>query len=131
MKPKDDIIEVLPVFVCEPHVPAVLRTATGNEIKYLRKEEVHRMLGAVTGRNKLIIQMLWHNYTKCRRENRTGKRRGASAFIQAWICRQRNPFRRTSHGLETMDGSASIESTLIHSEALVQDTKQYLRNMNF
>lgn len=60
MKPKDDIIEVLPVSVCEPHVPAVLKTATGKEIKYLRKEEVHRMLGAVTGRNKLIIQMLWH-----------------------------------------------------------------------
>ena len=60
MKPKDDIIEVLPVSVCEPHVPAVLKTATGKEIKYIRKEEVHRMLETVTGRNKLIIQMLWH-----------------------------------------------------------------------
>jgi len=28
-------------------------------------------------------------------------------------------------------GHASIESTLIYTEALAQDTKQYLRNMDF
>jgi len=60
VKPNDDIIEVLPVSGCEPHVPAVLKTATGKEIKYIRKDEARRMLAVLQGRDRLIVQMLWH-----------------------------------------------------------------------
>jgi len=40
--------------------PAVLTTPGGHEIKYIRREEVRRVLSVLEGRDKLLIQVLWN-----------------------------------------------------------------------
>jgi len=52
--------EILPVEWREIEVPAVLKTRTGREIKYIRPHEVHRLLSLLEGRNRLLVEVLWN-----------------------------------------------------------------------
>jgi integrase len=53
-----DAIEILPA-VYEETLP-VLKTQDGREIKYIRRDEVHRMLLFLEGRDKLFVDLLWN-----------------------------------------------------------------------
>jgi len=52
-----EVLDILPVL--ENHNNALLRTVSGKEIKYLTREEVGRILSVLTGRDRLLVQMLW------------------------------------------------------------------------
>jgi site-specific recombinase XerD len=52
--------EILPAEWHEIDNPAVLKTPTGREIKYIRPYEVHRILSALEGRNQLLVEILWN-----------------------------------------------------------------------
>ncbi|MBW2638234.1 MAG: tyrosine-type recombinase/integrase, partial [Deltaproteobacteria bacterium] len=51
-------IEILPA-IYEETFP-VLKTQDGREIKYIRRDEVHRVLSFVEGRDKLFVDLLWN-----------------------------------------------------------------------
>lgn len=53
-------MEILPAVWADTSAPAVLKTRTGKVIKYIRRDEVHRMLSVLEGRDKLLIEMLWN-----------------------------------------------------------------------
>lgn len=52
--------EILPAEWHEVKSPAVLKTRTGREIKYIRPHEVHRLLSFLEGRDRLLIEVLWN-----------------------------------------------------------------------
>ncbi len=52
--------EILPAEWHGIQSPAVLKTPTGREIKYIRPYEVHRILSALEGRNQLLVEILWN-----------------------------------------------------------------------
>jgi integrase len=51
---------ILPAEWHEIEPPAVLKTRTGHEIKYIRPHEVHRMLSFLEGRDRLLVEVLWN-----------------------------------------------------------------------
>jgi len=52
--------EVLPAEWHEIKTPAVLKTSSGKEIKYIRRHEVRRMLCYLQGRDRLLVEVLWN-----------------------------------------------------------------------
>jgi site-specific recombinase XerD len=52
--------EILPAEWHEVKSPAVLKTRTGREIKYIRPHEVHRLLSFLEGRDRLLVEVLWN-----------------------------------------------------------------------
>jgi len=52
--------EVLPAEWHEVEAPAVLKTSSGKEIKYIRKHEVKRILSCLQGRDRLLVEVLWN-----------------------------------------------------------------------
>jgi len=53
-------IEILPAEWHKIEPPAVLKTRTGHEIKYIRRDEVHRLLSFLEGRDRLLVEVLWN-----------------------------------------------------------------------
>ena len=41
-------------------MPAVLKTANGQEIKYIRRDEVQRIMSVLEGRDRLMVEALWN-----------------------------------------------------------------------
>jgi site-specific recombinase XerD len=52
--------ETLPAQFYEIDTPALVKTPTGREIKYIRPHEVHRILTVLEGRNQLLVEILWN-----------------------------------------------------------------------
>jgi len=52
--------EVLPAEWQRVEFPAVLKTSKGQEIKYIRPHEVHRILSHLQGRDRLLVEVLWN-----------------------------------------------------------------------
>ena len=52
--------DCLPAQWHEVKIPAVLKTKTGREIKYIRQDEVHRLLAVLEGRDRLLVEVLWN-----------------------------------------------------------------------
>ena len=41
-------------------MPPVLKTANGQEIKYIRRDEVQRIMSVIEGRDRLMVEALWN-----------------------------------------------------------------------
>ncbi len=54
----DNIIDITPCNVLP--MPAVLKTADGQEIKYMRRDEVQRILSILEKRDRLLVEVLWN-----------------------------------------------------------------------
>jgi len=52
--------DILPGEWREIEPPAVLKTRTGREIKYIRPHEVRRILSILKGRDRLLVEILWN-----------------------------------------------------------------------
>ena len=52
--------DIVPAEWHEVAPPAVLKTRTGKEIKYIRPDEVHRVLFFLDGRDRLLVEVLWN-----------------------------------------------------------------------
>ena len=57
--------EILPAEWHQIETPAVLKTRTGREIKYIRPHEAQRLLSALgEGRDQLLVEVLWNTGAK-------------------------------------------------------------------
>ena len=52
--------EILPAEWHEIEAPAVLKTRTGREIKYIRSHEAHKVISVLQGRDQLLVEILWN-----------------------------------------------------------------------
>ena len=52
--------EMLPAQWYEVEGPAVLKTSSGKEVKYIRKYEVERILSCLQRRDRLFVEVLWN-----------------------------------------------------------------------
>ena len=54
----NNIIDITPCNVLS--MPAVLKAANGQEIKYIRRDEVQRIMSVLEGRDRLMVETLWN-----------------------------------------------------------------------
>lgn len=54
----NNIIDITPCNVLP--MPAVLKTANGQEIKYIHRDEVHGIMSVLEGRDRLLVELLWN-----------------------------------------------------------------------
>jgi len=54
----NNIIDIIPRNALP--MTAVLKTAKGQEIKYIRRDEVWRILSVLEGRDRLLVEILWN-----------------------------------------------------------------------
>jgi len=52
--------EIFPAEWHQIETPAVLKTKTGREIKYIRRHEARRILSVLEGRDQLLVEVLWN-----------------------------------------------------------------------